>query len=105
VETARLGVQSAAGGRAPANYLSVLLGEAEEDASSAQSTFESIQPPNHASDLISEKITRPVSDAVTVLSTLRVLVRRGDMAGLRAAAKPLPKLSAELDQLAKANGG
>lgn len=105
LETARLGVRAANGGRAPANYLSVLIGEAEEDASAAQSTFESIQPPDRAGDHIREQVLGPVGDAVSVLERLRVLVRRGETSALGPAAESLPQLSAQLDQLAKANGG
>lgn len=105
LETARLGVRTANGGRASLNYLSVLLGEAEEDAAAAQSTFASIQPPDRESDRIREQVLGPVGDAVSVLERLRVLVRRGDTAALGRAAESLPQVSAELDRLAQANGG
>lgn len=105
LETARLGVRAANGGRAPANYLSVLLGEAEDDASSVQSTFESIQPPDRLADLLRERVLGPVGNAVSVMARLRVLVRRGDMAELAKAAEGLPKLSNELQRLQDANGG
>jgi hypothetical protein len=105
VETARLGVLAAARGRITANYLSVLIGGAEDDASSAQSTFESIQSPGVSSDGVRHQVLGTVGDAVSTLSHLRALVRRGDMGQLTRAARALPSMSQDLKRLQDANGG
>ncbi|MBA3339207.1 MAG: hypothetical protein H0T54_05590 [Geodermatophilaceae bacterium] len=48
VETAILAVQTSTQDRLPASYLETILGESEEAASSIQSQFDSIQPPDTA---------------------------------------------------------
>jgi hypothetical protein len=82
VETARLGVDAASGGRATGPYLSVLLGDAEEQASAVQSTFASIQPPNRDADRLRDDVDKLLSEAVSVLADLRIAARRGDTAGI-----------------------
>jgi hypothetical protein len=82
VETARLGVDAASAGRATGPYLSVLLADAEEQASAVQSTFASIQPPNRDSDRLRDDVDKLLSEAVSVLADLRIAARRGDTAGI-----------------------
>lgn len=50
VQTGRLGAQTAKRDDTFAPYLAVLVSNAEDEASSAQTTFDSVQPPNDKSD-------------------------------------------------------
>ncbi len=99
VETARLAVDAAAGGRATGPYLSVLLADAEEQASSVQSTFASIQPPNREADQVRDDVDALLTEAVSALADLRIAARRGDTAGITEKGPALEDLSRRLGQL------
>jgi outer membrane murein-binding lipoprotein Lpp len=99
VETARLGVDAAAGDRASGPYLSVLLSGAEEQASSVQSTFDSIQPPNQAADRVRDDVDGLLGQAVSVLGDVRIAARRGDTAGITGQGPALADLSRRLGEL------
>jgi hypothetical protein len=99
VETARLAVDAAGGGRATSPYLSVLLSRAEEQASSVQTTFDSIQPPDTRADQIRDDVDGLLGDAVSALSDLRIAARRGDTAGIAGKGQALEDLSGRLAQL------
>jgi len=99
VETARLAVDAATGGRATTAYLSVLLGQAEEEAASIQSTFESIQPPNAAADRLREDVDALLSDAVSLLADLRIAARREDTDDLTSRGPELKDVSDRLGAL------
>src|SRR2546430_1498099 len=58
VESARLAASVAGRNDAFAPYLSVILGEAEGDASSARGLFDSIQPPDPRSDRMRATLDR-----------------------------------------------
>lgn len=96
VETARLGVDAAAGDRATGPYLSVLFADAEEQASSVQSTFDSIQPPDRDADRLRDDVDDLLSEAVSALSDLRIAARRGDTPALTAQGPALEDLSRRL---------
>jgi hypothetical protein len=102
VETARLAAIAAGEGDAQTQYLSVVLAEAEGDASSARSRFESIQPPDPRSDRLRAQLDGVLDRAVDGLSRLRIWVRRGAVARLPALARPLAGVSRELDTFSKA---
>src|SRR2546421_11167745 len=55
VQTARLAARAGTRGDAFAPYVSVVLSESEVGAAGAQSSFESIQPPDHFSDLTRDR--------------------------------------------------
>ena len=103
VETARLAVQVATNGDAFPPFVSVLLSEAETDASNAQSTFDGIQPPDARADALRTRLGRILDRTGDVLSTLRISARRADLDRLQREAEPLPRLSARLDRFAKAH--
>jgi hypothetical protein len=96
VETARLAVDAAAGDRATEAYLSILLREAEGQATSVQTSFASIQPPNEDADRLREQVDGLLSDAVSLLADLRIGARRGDKAALTGRAPELEALSQRL---------
>jgi hypothetical protein len=104
VNTARFGVDAAARGRAPANFLSVLLGEAEEDALGAQESFDSRQPPSARSDRLRAELDDLLAEATEVLSRLRIAVRRGDLDLLPDLAAPLVGLAGRLDDFEQTHG-
>ena len=89
VATALLGVEAARRHRATGPYLSVLLGGAEEDASSVQSQFDSVQPPSERADALRARLDAQLSAAVEGLAELRITVRRGELDQLDAKALPL----------------
>ena len=103
VETARLAVQVASKGDAFPPFVSVLLSEAETDASNAQGTFDGIQPPDERADALRDRLGRLLDRTGDVLSTLRISARRADLEQLAQQAKPLPRLSRRLDRFAKAH--
>ena len=100
VATAVLGAEAAGEGKAPATYLSVLLGRAEEDASSVQGTFDSVQPPSSEADRLRTQVDGLLSDAVSGLADLRIAVRRGQLDRLPALAAHLQPTLAGLRDLA-----
>jgi len=104
VETGRLGAQTAARDDAFPPYLAVLVSEAEDDAPNAQTTFESVQPPNTKSDNLRDELDRLLTRAVDALSTARIAARRADFDELAKQAKPLAKSARELDRFVEAHG-
>ena len=82
VETGRLAATAAGQDDAFAPDLSVVLGDAEGDASSARGIFESIQPPDPRSDELRTQLDRLLDQAVEGLSRLRIAARRGEIAQL-----------------------
>ena len=99
VETARLAVDAADQDRATGPYLSVLLGQAEDEAGSVQTTFDSVQPPNEAADRLRDDVDSLLSEAVSVLGDLRIAARRGDTGGITERGPALADLSRRLTEL------
>jgi hypothetical protein len=104
VQTAALAVDAAKGDKAFGRYLTQLLVEAEEDAGSAQGTFDGIQPPDQRADQLRSRLDELLSEATGTLAELRVAARRGRFAELPELARPLPGVAAKLDDFAKAHG-
>jgi hypothetical protein len=101
VATALLGVQAAKEHRAPGPYLSVLLAGAEEDASSVQSQFDTVQPPSERADAIRKQLDDVLSAALDTLAELRITVRRGELDQLAEIAKPLEPVLEDLERLSE----
>jgi hypothetical protein len=95
VQTARLAVDHQ--DRLLPTYASVLLGDAEGDASGAQSTFEGIQPPGPASDRLREELTPILEDATGLLADARITARRAELEDLEQYAEPLQRVAGRLD--------
>ena len=104
VQTAALAVDAAKGNKAFGRYLTQLLVEAEEDAGSAQGTFDGIQPPDQRADQLRSRLDDLLTEATGTLAELRVAARRGRFAELPELARPLPGVAAKLDDFAKAHG-
>jgi hypothetical protein len=104
VQTAALAVDAARGDKAYGRYLTQVLVEAEEDAGSAQGTFDGIQPPDRRADELRARLDDLLTQATGTLADLRVAARRGRLAELPELARPLPELAGRLDDFAKAHG-
>jgi hypothetical protein len=98
VRTAALAVDVADRGRAFSPYVSVVLSDAEDDASGAAATFSSVQPPGASSDRLRAELTDLLDEAANALSGARIAARRADGAGLAAEARPLRQVADELDR-------
>ena len=88
VGTVLAGADAARRGNVFGPYLSRLVAEAEEDARSAQESFDVVQPPSERSDALHDHLDELLQEALDLLREARVAVRRGDLArvvGLRAA--------------------
>lgn len=96
VETVRLGATTASNADAFGPYLSVLISDQEEALTGVQGTFGSIQPPDSDADELRGELDDLLSSAIDHVIDVRLAVRRGDLADLAAAAKPL---SADADAL------
>lgn len=101
VATALVGAQLGADHKAFGPYLSVLLGSVEEDTSSVQGTFDSVQPPSAKADQLRDRVDAMLSDALDGLAALRIAVRRGELSALPAIAQPLSHTLAQLRELAE----
>jgi hypothetical protein len=104
VQTAALATDAARGDKAYGRYLTQLLVEAEEEAGSAQGTFDGIQPPDQRADQLRARLDDLLTQATGTLADLRIAARRGRFAELPGLAKPLPELAGKLDDFAKAHG-
>jgi hypothetical protein len=104
VQTALLATEAARGDKAYGRYLTQVLVEAEEDAGSAQGTFDGIQPPDQRADQLRSRLDDLLDQATGTLADLRIAARRGRFAELPELAKPLPKVAGQLDDFAEAYG-
>jgi hypothetical protein len=104
VETARLAVEIAREDRAFAPYLAIVLGEAERDAAATGDHFAAIQPPDDGSDRLREEVLSMVDDGGSLLSELRIAVRRDELERLPGIAAPLRDLGDRLARFAEEHG-
>jgi hypothetical protein len=103
IETDRLAVQVAGDGNAFPPYLSVLTSNAEEDASNAQSTFESIQPPDERADRLRARLGRLLTRATNALAEVRIAARRADFGELARFGEQLERLARQVERFEQAN--
>jgi hypothetical protein len=100
VETAALTAVLVRDGKAFSNYVAVVLDSAERDASSVQSTFSSIQPPDRAQDDLRDRLGARLGDADDSIMKMLIAARRHDWPAVLAAANDLPKLARDLKKYA-----
>jgi hypothetical protein len=98
VQTARLGARVGTDGDAFGPYVSVLLSNAEEGASKAHATFDSVQPPDAHADQVRKRLGTLLTQADEHLSTLRIAARRSQLGRLLHLAEPLGPLARKLDR-------
>jgi hypothetical protein len=103
--TVRLAEHLDAHGRMAFALTDESISEAESDASSAESSWESRQPPSHAALALHDKVEGPIQDAVSALTDLRIAERRADSAGVAEALGEVDKAAAEIDQQIQAVSG
>jgi hypothetical protein len=89
VETVRLAATTASDDHGFGPYLSVLISDQEEGLSGVQGTFDSIQPPDRASDDLRDELDQLLSNALDHVVDVRIAVRRGELADLGTTATPL----------------
>jgi hypothetical protein len=89
IETAQLAIRVAQEHRAFAASIAVTLDEAENDASSAQSTLGSIQPPDNRSRAVSDELDSILDPAIKVLTDLRIDARADRLDELARGEAPL----------------
>lgn len=76
-----------------------VVSNAESDASSAQSSFDTRQPPDARSLRLKNVVDGPLQDATNQLTDLRIAVRNADQQGMRSALNDLAKTTAALNKL------
>jgi hypothetical protein len=101
VETARYTIQLAVTDRAFGPFESVAIEEAEEDVSTIEGHFASIQPPDARSDSLRQEASDLLSTATETVESARIAVRRGDLATLRQLLPQLERISNKLDRFAQ----
>jgi hypothetical protein len=74
----RLAAQQLLIGNATKAYADTIISEAEQDARSAQTSFETRQPPDASSRDLMKSVTDPVDQAASLLTDLRIAVRADD---------------------------
>jgi hypothetical protein len=102
LQSDRLVVLAVRRGHTTAAYVSVATSQAEDDGSSAASTFLSIQPPNGASDRLRAELADLLDAATSVLGDVRIAGRRGDRSRLVSLDEDLAKAAERLDGFASA---
>lgn len=81
-----------------------VVSDAEEDADSVQTTIESRQPPDDASDQLRQQVEEPLQQATSLLTDLRIAVRDDDHDAQRAAADALDGPLSAFQQLSAVSG-
>jgi hypothetical protein len=99
--TAKLAVSLDLKGRMALALTDESVSQAESDASSSESSWESRQPPSDAMLRLHDQISGSVQDAVSALQALRFAVRRSDPDAIRAALDGLDKPAADVDRLSQ----
>jgi basic membrane lipoprotein Med (substrate-binding protein (PBP1-ABC) superfamily) len=87
-------------GHTTAAYVSIATSDAEDDASSASSTYLSIQPPDHESGQLRDELSDLLEEANRVLATARIAGRRGERAALLATKSDLTRIDEKLTAFA-----
>jgi len=106
VNTALLGVRIHERGSLLENYFETMLSQTEDDISSVQNSFDSIQPPNSkSSDKLRDQLDNLLSDGVSGIAQLRISARREDGPALVQAATQLAPTAKDLSQFVESHGG
>ena len=100
VRTVQLAVQAASEDDAFGPFLSRVISQAEDDASSALNGFGSIQPPSEQADQLRDAVDQVSSDAIDLLAQARIAIRRGDVEGLIKLGDQLVQAGDQLEQFA-----
>jgi hypothetical protein len=101
--TGTLAARTAARHRLFGPYVSVVLDQAEGDATSVAAQFSSIQPPDGRSDQLRASLQPLLDRAAGLLALMRIEARRGGLAALVAVAARLDAVAASLERFAEAH--
>lgn len=96
--TAKLTMQLERAGRMTFALTDTSISQAESDASSAQSSWETRQPPSPAALKIHDAVQQPMQDAVSALEDLRITYRNGDDKGIGDALGEVDKAGTAIDK-------
>jgi len=105
IASARLAVQLDLDGRMAFALTDQTVSDAESDADSAATALASRQPPTDSALKLYQRASRPIQEAVDALRALRIAVRRGDTAPIRAALAGLDASQHGMDDLRTAATG
>ena len=83
-----------------APQLSIVMSNAADEASSAEGTFASIEPPDPSLDRYREELDAVLGEATDALAAMRIDARRTDSSGLLVRAEGLPRIAQELERFA-----
>jgi hypothetical protein len=83
--------------------LSIILSDAADEASAAESTFSSIQPPDPSLDHYRSELGAVLGQATDVLEQMRIDARRTDDGGVVGHATTLPTIAQNLERFAGSN--
>jgi hypothetical protein len=86
-----------------APFVSVATSDAEDNASSAASSFLSIQPPDPSSEALRNELSTLMSQAQDALGQARIAGRRGNRAALLATRAELERVAGQLDDFGQAH--
>jgi hypothetical protein len=76
-----------------------IVSQADQDAGSLVSQYDSVQPPNAAMIALRNRADNVLQPAASSLADLRIAVRDGDHAGMRKALEELAKSASDLEHL------
>ena len=96
VATSRMAAQLVKDRGAFSAYIAVVLNNAEDDASSVESTFGSLQPPDRSSDRLRSELSPVLNDVVDTISGMRIAARRHEWSLLLVRSRQLPGLGRSL---------
>lgn len=82
VQTVLLVVQAGASGNVFGGYAGLVVSDAEESLNGVQGTFDSIQPPDSASDAVRSQLDEILGSALDHVTRTRIAVRRGQLSQL-----------------------
>jgi hypothetical protein len=100
VRTAELAIDDLRRDGLFAPQISIVLSDAADEASHAEGTFASIQPPDPSLDRYRRELDAALADAADVLAMMRIDARRTDSRSLIARAGALPPIAQELERFA-----
>ena len=99
VASAELAGHAYLDGKAFGPFTSVNVTDAESDADSIMSTFDSVQPPNADADALKDRLDTAMQDATSALTDLRIAVRRNHQADTTKALDDLAKAKSDLEKI------
>jgi hypothetical protein len=103
LQTALLAVRTSAKGNLLDSYLETVLSQSEDDFSSVEQQFDSIQPPNTATaDDLRDRLDTLLSKGSSTLADLRIAARRDQQAEMIRTSQVIPPLVVKLNAYAQA---